>query len=202
MSIPAAGWTAPRVLGTAEAHVWELEMAARPERPRAVPPGPGVRVVEAKRITVSFYRYLYDTVGAEWGWSNRRIVDDAELSRRIHARGVEVHVLWVDGVPAGYAELDAGILPDVWVAYFGLIPEFVGRGLGRFFLDWTVDRAWDFNPERVRVSTCDFDHPAALPNYQRAGFRIHIEKVERLSVIPGVGFRRRDGSPVSITSPS
>lgn len=181
----------PPVLRRVRARVWLMEMPARPERPRAQPPLAAARVVEAKAITASFYRYLYDTVGAPWCWTGRRLIDDDELRRRIHAPGVEVHVLWVDGVPAGYVELDAGDPAEVYIAYLGLIPEFIGRGLGRFLLDWAVDRAWDLAHGRVRVQTCDLDHPAALPNYERAGFRRLGERTESIEVVPGVEVRRR-----------
>ena len=57
------------------------------------------------------------------------------------------------------------------VAYFGLMPEFIGRGLGRYLLEWAVSKAFDTEPERLWVHTCNFDHPGALAVYQRAGFR-------------------------------
>jgi GNAT superfamily N-acetyltransferase len=180
----------PPVVGRVQTRVWLLEMRARPRRPRARPPQPDIEVVQAKRITASFYRYLYDTVGAPWCWTARRLVDDETLRRRLHARGVEIHVLWVAGVPAGYVELDAGDPDEVYIAYFGLIPDFIGRGLGRFFLDWAVDRAWDIGHPRLRVQTCDLDHEAALPNYERAGFRRYDERDETVDVVPGVEVRR------------
>ena len=62
-------------------------------------------------------------------------------------------------------------------AYFGLFPAFIGKGLGKYLLAWALDRAWSFNPRRVWVHTCDLDHPAALPNYLRAGFTVYDETV-------------------------
>jgi hypothetical protein len=44
---------------------------------------------------------------------------------------VEVHVLVADGVPAGLAELDRRIEGEIELAQFGLMPEFIGQGLGR-----------------------------------------------------------------------
>lgn len=181
----------PAVTGHVEAHIWSLRMAARPDRPRAKPPRAGIRVVEARRITASFYRYLYETVGASWCWTSRRLIGDADLMRHLHAPGVEVQVMWADGVPAGYAELVVDEPPAVWIGYFGLVPEFIGRGLGRFFLDWSVDRAWDMGAAEVRVQTCDLDHPAALPNYLRAGFAIDSERVETIELVDGVAVNRR-----------
>lgn len=181
----------PPILGHVEARVSSLVMPARPSRPRAAWPDPGITIVHARRVTASFYRYLYDSVGAAWCWTGRRLIDDDELLRRVRAPGIEIHVLWVEGVPAGYVELAADEPPAVWIAYFGLLPEFFGRGLGRHLLDWAVDRAWDLGAGEVRVQTCDLDHPAALPNYLRAGFHRYDERVESVEVVAGVAVNRR-----------
>jgi len=80
-------------------------------------------------------------------------------------------VLYAGGEPAGYVELDRRAKPDIRIAYFGLAPFFIGRGLGRYLLNWAVDLAWSYGPERLLVSTWSFDHPRAFANYQKAGFR-------------------------------
>jgi GNAT superfamily N-acetyltransferase len=187
-----SAYSVPRPTGSVQTVITRLEMKARPPRRSTAPPREGVQVVEARSVTASFYRYLYDAVGAPWCWTARRLIDDEELLRRIRAPGVEIHVLWVDGVPAGFVELDSGFRHgEVYIAYFGLMPEFIGAGLGRWFLDWSVQRAWDLGPRRLRVQTCDLDHPAALPNYRRAGFVSYGEAVvESISVVPGVQVNR------------
>lgn len=180
----------PTPTGAVQTLVTRLDMKRRPAG-TGQPPPPGAQVVEARQITAAFYRFLYDTVGGPWCWTGRRLIDDVELLRRVHAPGVEVDVLWVEGVPAGFVELDGGYKSgEIYLAYFGLMPEFIGRGLGGWFLDWGVQRAWDLGPRRLRVQTCDLDHPAALPNYLRAGFVRYDEAVESVSVIPGVRVER------------
>jgi GNAT superfamily N-acetyltransferase len=73
-------------------------------------------------------------------------------------------------VPAGYVELDRRPAPDIDIAFFGLVPEFIGQGLGRYLLGWAVAEAWRQTPRLLKVNTNNFDHPRALPNYQKAGF--------------------------------
>jgi hypothetical protein len=73
-------------------------------------------------------------------------------------------------VPAGYFELDGRNGEEIWLAYFGIIPEFRGRGLGKWLLSEALAAAWLKEPERVRVETCTLDDPRALPLYQRMGF--------------------------------
>jgi GNAT superfamily N-acetyltransferase len=151
-----------------------LEMHAPPgEPPRAPPPGLRVEVIEAVRPTVPFYRWLYGAVGEPWLWTDRHKLDDAALVAILEDPAVQVHVLHVDGAPAGYAELDGRQPPDVELAYFGLLPDFIGRGLGRFLLDWAVQRAFSTAPRRLWVHTQTLDHPRALPVYQAAGFRAY-----------------------------
>ncbi len=82
-----------------------------------------------------------------------------------------VEVLYADGCPAGFFELSLADLPDrVEIVYFGLVPDFQGLGLGRWFLLSAVERAWSQGPEKVTVHTNSLDHPSALGLYQRVGF--------------------------------
>lgn len=154
--------------------ITSLEMHARPARPLARAPSLSqpVMVLRAHQPTISFYRYLYNTIGQDWLWYERRQMDDETLNDIIHDEKVSVDVLYCGGVPAGYAELDARMHPSVEVAYLGLMPEFIGRGLGRYIVDWAVDTAWDLDPERIWIHTCNLDHPVALPTYQKAGFTV------------------------------
>lgn len=135
-----------------------------------------LKVVEAKRITASFYRYLYETVGEPWLWWERRAMDDATLLSILRSDQVEVHVLYVDGSPAGFAELDRRRGDDVELAYFGLVPEFLGQGLGPWFMQRALDLAWTSETTRVWVHTCSLDHPRALLVYQRMGFQPYDEQ--------------------------
>lgn len=165
---------APRVRadGRFDVTVTFLEMPARPTRPPARPPsGPKLTLLRAEQPPVHFYRYLYDTIGRDWFWIERKRLTDAALAEIIGHPEVHVYLLLVGGVPAGLGEIDYRPLPGhAAIAYFGLIPDFVGRGLGRFFLEWTIDAAWSRGPEKVILNTCDLDHPGALPLYQKCGF--------------------------------
>lgn len=161
-----------------------LEMTAPPGGCPLPPPRSGLAVHRAVQPTVSFYRYLYDAIGRDWIWYERKRLDDAQLAAIIHDPSVEVNVLWAQGVPAGLAELDCRTPPDIELGYFGIVPEFIGQGLGRFLLDWAVHHAWRAHPRRFWVHTCDLDHPRALPLYQKAGFRLYDQQMT-LATQPG-----------------
>jgi GNAT superfamily N-acetyltransferase len=147
-----------------------LRMDAPPEDPpRPLPPG--VRVEQARRCSVPFYRYLYDTVGEPWLWWMRRTASDAELAALLALPAVSINVLMQDGEPAGFYELDRRHAHAVNLAYFGLMPWAIGTGLGRAFLRHAVDTAWSGEAAALTVNTCTADHPRALPAYLAAGFR-------------------------------
>jgi len=158
-----------------------LEMRAPPGY-AVDPPPPGCTIVQAAP-DVRFYRYLYDGVGGPWHWYARRVMPRDELAAILADPGVEVHVLWKDGVPAGYTELDRRVGSDVELAYFGLFPEAIGHGLGRWLLRWSIARAWTPGVERVWVHTCSLDHPSALPVYLQQGFQKTGESRHRQMVL-------------------
>ncbi len=171
----------PAEPATIDIVVTYLEMLKPPTRPTVpAPPVGKIALLRAERPTVSYYRYLYNTVGEPWLWWERRRLSDAELERIVHDPLVEIYVLHVDGVPAGYAELDRRKPDEVELAYFGLIPQFLGLKLGPFLLNWAVDTAWFSNPERLWVNTNNLDHPKALQIYQKAGFVPYRQEIRTI----------------------
>ncbi|MBY0528208.1 MAG: GNAT family N-acetyltransferase [Gemmataceae bacterium] len=151
--------------------------------PRSVPsPRDGLAVVRAVRPTVAFYRFFYDVVGEHWNWSSRKKMADAEIAAIIHDPKVEMHVLYVEGVPAGFAELDRRTEGEIELVQFGLLPDFIGQGLGKYFLQWTIDKAWSYQPNRLWLHTCTLDHPAALPSYLKAGFVLYMQETSQRDI--------------------
>ena len=63
------------------------------------------------------------------------------------------------------------------------INEFIGKGLGKYLLNWAVDQAWSYGPEKLTVDTCTLDHPRAIGEYQRAGFR-PVKQVQKRMLDP------------------
>ena len=148
-----------------------LEMRSRPPQPTLHPPrGRHVALLRCQRPNVGFYRFLYNSVGGPWLWWERRALDDATLAEIVQDERVEIYVLYLDGQPAGYAELDRRRKLEIELAYFGLLPEFVGQRLGPYLLASAIDIAWSYEPTRLWVNTNTLDHPKALPLYQRMGF--------------------------------
>jgi GNAT superfamily N-acetyltransferase len=156
-----------------------LEMLERPARPRVPTPLDRLALMQAEPCTVSFYRYLYDTVGEPWLWFERRIIDDAAVAAQIHRPAIEIFVLYVRGAPGGFFELDTAAPRETKLCYFGLIPDFIGRRLGPYLLQAAIDRAWSRPIDRFWLHTSTFDHPKALRVYQQAGFVVYARRQVR-----------------------
>ena len=150
-----------------------LEQEEKPVLPTAPPPrGVKTAFMRAERPPLHFYRYLYRLIGDPYHWVSRRTISDEALAEIIHDPHVYVYVLHVDGAPGGMAEIDAREGRTVELKFVGLAPHCLGMGLGGFFLAQAIDAAWALEPERVRLETCTLDHKAALPLYQKYGFRV------------------------------
>ncbi|MBI4420908.1 MAG: GNAT family N-acetyltransferase [Gemmatimonadetes bacterium] len=143
-----------------------------PGQLRAVaPPGPDVLVVQATGCPPSLWRSLYTEVGRPYHWVDRRGWTDDDIRAYLARPDVSLWLLQLGNATAGYFELCRHPDGSVEIAYFGLLGEFVGRGLGKYLLTVAVERAWELGTSRVWLHTCTLDHPAALPNYLKRGFR-------------------------------
>jgi GNAT superfamily N-acetyltransferase len=158
-----------------------LEMRSEKELDPEGTAGPEVRLEVVHRCPWHFYRYLYVEVGREYHWKDRLSWTEAQFREWLAGPSV-VWLLSVEGAPAGFFELRGHADGSQEIAYFGLIPEFVGRGLGKFLLTRAVQEAWALKPVRVWLHTCTLDHPGALPNYLKRGFRKVGEEVYRTTI--------------------
>ena len=161
-----------------EVTVWYLELTERGE-PSDRGPTPDVQVVEAKVKQFQFNRFLYELVGGPWQWTDKLSWSDDQWRAYAERDNLRTWVAWVEGSPAGYFELEKLDDGSVDLCYFGLAERFIGRGLGGYFLSCALTEAWNWDATRITVNTCTLDHPRALENYRRRGF-----KLLRTEIIP------------------
>ncbi len=147
-----------------------LEMTARPTLPRREKPDHGLSLIRAQNPPVHFFRYLYDAVGAAYEWTDLHTWHDAQIAAFAQDDAVHLNVAYRNGCPVGFIMLDFRDAPVADVAYFGLMPEAVGSGLGSWLLLEGIHDAWAAKIEKLTVNTCTLDHPSALPLYQKMGF--------------------------------
>ena len=160
-----------------------LEMQARPSYPRpALPFGMNAALIGADKPPIWYFLNLYDAVGAEYEWTDQHSTPREELEEYLHHPRMGLWTLLHNGWPAGFYMLDRREAGRCDLAYFGLVPEATGIGLGKYLLNTAIHAGWDYeDTERVTVQTCNLDHPRALSLYQRAGFSpIRQEKKSRI----------------------
>ena len=152
--------------------ITHLGMDGRPGYPRPhLPTGPASALIGADRPPPWYFLGLYDRVGAAYEWTDQHQVPPDELAAFLHDPAVTLYTFMRDGWPHGFFVLDGRVAGECNLAYFGLVPEAIGHGLGTFLLQTAVHMAWDRpGTELVTVNTNSLDHPRALPLYQKAGF--------------------------------
>jgi GNAT superfamily N-acetyltransferase len=149
-----------------------LELTSPGDLRRSSSPEPQARVERVHGCPPAFFRWLYAEVGRAYHWRDRLGWTDADAKSRLDDPAVSLHLLTVSGAPAGYFELEKHEGDgSVEIAYFGLLPGFLGRGLGKYLLTEAADAAWALGAARVWLHTCTLDGPAAMPNYVARGFR-------------------------------
>lgn len=111
-------------------------------------------------------------IGAPYHWPSAHW-SDAEWASSLALPGRAAHLLRYRGEVAGLVDYLVSPTGAVEITTFGLVPSHVGNGLGGYALTLAVAQAWRLTPRarRVWLHTSDRDHPHALPNYQRRGFR-------------------------------
>ena len=130
----------------------------------------GISFTREMDISVAAYRALYDQVGRQWHWVNRRMLTDRQLSAIIHHPATEIFTLKTRDCAIGFVELNFKLFPQVEIVFVGLIEGAIGRGLGSRMLERVIDYIYTRAPSRIIIQTCTLDHPSALPLYQRRGF--------------------------------
>lgn len=164
--------------------VWSLQMTSPDQlRPGREPERPPL-LLRAERPAPELSRFFYRLVGDPWLWVDRRDWPPSAWREWVDRPEHTLVTAWLDGVPAGYYELERQG-SDVEVAYFGLVADVVGRGLGGWLLTRALEDAWAHDGvTRVWVHTCSLDGPAALANYEARGMRRFAEDVE-WRLVPG-----------------
>lgn len=149
-----------------------LEMGQRPsfDWPH-LPAGSSAALLKAEEPPVWWFLALYDAVGRDYAWEDIHKREHADIVEWLQRDVMSLYTLFEKGWPQGFfllEDLPGGICD---VAYFGMVPEAVGSGLGSYLLKTAVLTAWDRpGTKAVTVNTCTLDHPRALALYQKTGF--------------------------------
>lgn len=180
--------------GKIAAIVTSLEMFSAPApRPERADLALSLRRVEQPDL--DWFRALFRRTGEDWLWFSRLAMADDALRAIIHDPKVEVYPLMASEQEAGLLELDFRVAGECELSFFGLLPEFIGSGAGRWLMNRAIALAWSRPVRRLWVHTCTFDHPDALAFYLRSGFRAFRREVEICDDPRLTGAMPRNASP-------
>src|SRR5690349_10094036 len=132
---------------------------------------PAIKIEHQPNCSVDLFRLLYVEVGKNYHWIDRLPWTDEDIRTYLRQPEVSVWLMTYEDAKAGYFELKKCEDGSTELAYFGLMPQFIGRGLGKHLLTCAAEQAWADGAHRVWLHTCTLDDTAALPNYLKRGFQ-------------------------------
>ena len=149
-----------------------LEIVSRDQWVRRGRPGIDIEIRACVVKQPRLNRFLYEYVGGDWRWTDRLVWPAQQWQEYAAHDNLRTFVAGRQGSLAGPYELQQQAGGSVEIRIFGLTPEFVGRGYGGPLLDSAVANAFAWDARRVWVHTCSYDHPNALNNYLKSGFKV------------------------------
>ncbi|HSM81708.1 MAG TPA: GNAT family N-acetyltransferase [Nodosilinea sp.] len=170
-----------------EVTTWYLEMLDPGQLRPKLSEQLQLEICRAEVPCPEFSRFLYSSVGGQWYWCDRLSWPYQRWLTYLNQPDIETWVAYVAGTPAGYVELGKDAAGDgeidLEIIYFGLLPQFIGQGIGGHLLTVGVQRAWALGARRVWVHTCSLDGPFAYKNYESRGFTLYDTQVS-LKALP------------------
>jgi GNAT superfamily N-acetyltransferase len=136
---------------------------------------------ELKRLInpdIDYYREIFKKIGSNWGWTGRLLLSNDELAEVLSNDKIETYLLHKDSKLTGLFELDCRENGKIELVYFGLIPEMIGKGAGKYMMIEATRIAWSYKPVIFWLHTCEFDSPVALEFYRKAGFEVYDQKIQ------------------------
>ncbi len=165
-----------------ERTVTYLEMTSPDQLiPGLSPPVP-IEMESVGPAAASLLASTYTRIGMPYHWTP---LPEEEWQDGLARPGAQAWIARVQGEVAGMVALKAQQGGDVEIIVAGLVPEFVGKGFGGHLVTVATRSAWEVDhpdggtTKRVWLHTSSLDHPHALSNYRRRGFRVYATENER-----------------------
>ena len=128
-----------------------------------------------KKIKPDFQlnKFFYKQVGKKHRWLDRLSWTDEKWISFISNKTLETYVISESKDLIGFFELLYNPdLKETEISYFGLLEEYIGKGIGGYALSEAIKKAFEKNIKRVWLHTCTLDHPNALKNYIARGMKV------------------------------
>ena len=137
-----------------------------------------------KKIKPDFQlnKFFYKQVGKKYRWIDRLSWPDEKWIEYISNKNLETYVISISDDLVGFFELLYNPqLKETEISYFGLLEEYIGKGIGGYALSEAIKKSFDKDINRVWLHTCTLDHPNALKNYIARGMTVF--KKENINIL-------------------
>ena len=137
-----------------------------------------------KKIKPNFQlnKFFYKNVGKKHRWIDRLSWSDEKWVNYISNQNLETYVISEKNDLAGFFELLYNPeLKETEISYFGLLEEYIGKGIGGYALSIAIKKSFEKQIKRVWLHTCTLDHPNALKNYIARGMTVF--KKEKINIL-------------------
>ena len=128
-----------------------------------------------KKIKPDFQlnKFFYKQVGKKHRWIDRLSWTDEKWINFISNKNLETYVISESNDLIGFFELLYNPdLNETEISYFGLLEEYIGKGIGGYALSEAIKKSFEKDIKRVWLHTCTLDHPNALKNYIARGMKV------------------------------
>lgn len=140
-----------------------------------------IEICQKGCVSTDHFLSLYQKVGENHEWTDLLLDEKDQVGAFINHDSVEFFELSFETNTAGFFVLDFREKNICDLAYFGLISNYIGMGLGSYLLPYAILTAWRTNIQKMSVNTNTLDHKSALPLYKKYGFKvIKVEKHTRI----------------------
>ena len=139
-----------------------------------------------KKIKPDFQlnKFFYKQVGKKHRWIDRLSWSDEKWIKYISNKNLETYIICESEELVGFFELlNNPELQETEISYFGLLEEYIGKGIGGYALSVAIRKSFEKNIRRVWLHTCTLDHPNALKNYIARGMTVF--KKENINILDG-----------------
>ena len=137
-----------------------------------------------KKIKPDFQlnKFFYKQVGKKHRWIDRLSWPDEKWINYISNKNLETYIICESEELVGFFELlHNPELQETEISYFGLLEEYIGKGIGGYALSEAIRKSFEKKIRRVWLHTCTLDHPNALKNYIARGMTVF--KKEKINIL-------------------
>ena len=118
-------------------------------------------------------KFFYKQVGKKHRWVDRLSWSDEKWIKYISNKNLDTYLITEKEDLVGFFELLYNPeLKETEISYFGLLEEYIGKGIGGYALSEAIKKSFEKNIKRVWLHTCTLDHPNALKNYIARGMKL------------------------------